>query len=157
MKPTYFDLTVRDLGGARAGRPERQMKMATLAIRWQRLLDEGGRTCPRCRGTQAEAEKAVRDLSRALKPLGIRVRPEWRALTWRAFKRNPAASNRIWVGGKPLERWVGGRTDQSPCCGACGDSDCRTMTVGGRSHEVIPSRLIVSAGLLAAALMLKKG
>lgn len=125
--------------------------MNALTIKWQRLLDEKGKTCPRCGGTQLEVEKAVSDLRRALRPLGIRVRPERRALTWRAFRRDPAASNKIWVDGKPLERWLGGREGKSPCCGACGESACRTLTVGGKTYETIPSRLIVSAGLRAAA------
>jgi len=125
--------------------------MPTLTIRWQRLLDEEGETCPRCGGTQAEVEKAVRLLRRALDPRGIAVRSEERGLTWKDFERDPAASNRIWVAGKPLERWLGAGTGASPCCGACGDNDCRTVTVGGRSYETIPSRLIVSAGLKAAA------
>lgn len=125
--------------------------MTTLTIRWQRLLDEKGETCPRCGGTQAEVEKAVGRLRRVLRPRGIAVRSEQRGLTWKDFKRDPVASNRIWVAGKPLERWLGARTGASPCCGACGDNDCRTVTVGGRSYDTIPSRLIVSAGLKAAA------
>ncbi|MCM2304870.1 MAG: DUF2703 domain-containing protein [Elusimicrobia bacterium] len=96
-------------------------------------------------------EKAVRRLRRALGPRGVSVRAEKRALTWAAFKRDPAASNRIWVAGKPLERWLGARTGASPCCGACGDSDCRTVKVGGRSYDTVPARLIVSAGLKASA------
>lgn len=129
----------------------------TLTIRWQRLLDERGKTCPRCGGTQLEVGKAVRDLRRALRPLGIRVRPERRALTWRAFKRNPSASNKIWVDGRPLERWLGGSEGKSRCCGACGESACRTVKVGAKSYETIPSRLIVSAGLRAAAEMIGAG
>lgn len=125
--------------------------MPILTIRWQRLLDEKGETCPRCGGTQAEVEKAVGRLRRALGPRGIAVRAVKRALTWKDFERDPAASNRIWVAGKPLESWLGARTGASPCCGACGDNDCRTVTVGGRSYDTIPSRLIVSAGLKAAA------
>lgn len=125
--------------------------MPTLTIRWQRLLDEKGETCPRCGGTQAEVGKAVRRLRRELSPRGVAVRSEERALTWKDFERDPAASNRIWVAGKPLERRLGARAGASPCCGACGDNDCRTVTVGGRSYDVIPSRLIVSAGLKAAA------
>lgn len=133
-----------------------ELKMAILTIRWQRLLDAKGRTCPRCGGTQLEIRKAVEDLKRALRPLGFQVRSVRKSLTWRAFSRNPAASNRIWVGDEPLESWVGGREGKSGCCGACGAAACRTVKVGRKSYETIPSRLIVSAGLRAAARLLEE-
>jgi hypothetical protein len=130
--------------------------MPILTIRWQRLLNAKGQTCPRCGGTQLEVERAVQDLKMALRPLDIQVRFERKSLTWRAFRRNPAASNRIWVGGKPLELWLGGREGRSRCCGACGETACRTVKVGRKSYETIPSRLIVSAGLRAAARLMEE-
>ncbi|MGT2490314.1 DUF2703 domain-containing protein [Cupriavidus basilensis] len=38
----------------------------------------------------------------------------------------------------------------SPCCSVCGDSECRTVDVGGTSYEVVPEELMVKAGLIAA-------
>ena len=39
----------------------------------------------------------------------------------------------------------------SRCCAACGDSDCRTVSVDDRTFETIPAALIVKAALAAAA------
>ncbi len=40
---------------------------------------------------------------------------------------------------------------KAPCCGPCGDAQCRTVTVGEVTYEAIPRELIVKAGMLAAA------
>ncbi|MBI4061364.1 MAG: DUF2703 domain-containing protein [Elusimicrobia bacterium] len=125
-----------------------------LKIRWQRLVDEHGRTCQRCGSTGGEVRAAVRTLARSLKPLGIAVRADARPLSSKTFKNDPSASNRIWVAGRPLEDWLGARVGRSPCCGACGTSECRTLSIGASEHEVIPARIIISAGLLAASRML---
>ncbi len=55
------------------------------------------------------------------------------------------------IDGIPIEIWLGGTTNTSKCCGACGDSECRTINIAGRSYEAIPEHLIIRAGLLAAA------
>lgn len=49
------------------------------------------------------------------------------------------------------EEWLGGTIGQRPCCEVCGPNECRTLTIEGRTHEAIPSELVVRAGLLAAA------
>ena len=50
--------------------------------------------------------------------------------------------------------WIKGQTGSSRCCEECGDNDCRTVEVGGKSYEVIPAQLLVRAGLIAASRML---
>lgn len=125
--------------------------MKTLAIRWQRLQDAQGRTCDRCGATEAEVDRAVRTLREALKPLGIDVALEKGSLRPEAFAEDPLQSNRIWIDGRPIEDWISGSTGKSPCCSTCGDAECRTVTVGGRTYETVPAALIVQAGLLAAA------
>ena len=125
--------------------------MKTLIIRWQRLLDEQQQTCPRCAATGDAVQEAANLLQAALQPLGIAVQAEKQALERKAFEAAPLESNRVWIGGKPLEHWVGAEVGQSPCCDACGDADCRTVTVGSSQYEALPSWLIVRAGLLAAA------
>lgn len=38
------------------------------------------------------------------------------------------------------------------CCDVCGDEKCRTLEVGDRSYETIPSKLIVEASFKALEL-----
>lgn len=67
------------------------------------------------------------------------------------FQRQPLESNRILIGGRPLEDWLGATAGKNPCCHVCGPNECRTLTVDGRTHEVIPAEVVIRAGLLAAA------
>jgi hypothetical protein len=53
-----------------------------------------------------------------------------------------------------MEDWLSGSVGSSRCCSVCGDSDCRTLEIRGTTFETIPERLIVKAGLLAAAELL---
>ena len=130
--------------------------MKTLTIAWQRLLDDG-QTCPRCGSTEIEVEKAVALLTQSLAPLGVAVVLEKSELSSEQFAQAPLQSNAILIDGKLLEEWVGGETGQSPCCEVCGPNDCRTMAVGSDVYEVIPSDLIIKAGLLAAVQLLGQG
>lgn len=122
-----------------------------LTIRWQRLTDERGATCPRCSSTGDAVVAVALELTTALQSLGIVVQTERRALTPAEFAADPLASNRIWIADRPLEDWLGATTGHSPCCDQCGDADCRTLEVDGASHEAVPRRLILKACLLAAA------
>ncbi len=122
----------------------------TLTIKWQRLLYDG-KTCPRCGSTESEVERAVTVLGQTLKPLSIDVVLEKGELSVEQFKQDTLQSNAIWINGRLLEDWLGAQTGQSECCDVCGPNDCRTMTVAGDVHEVVPVELIVKAGLLAAA------
>lgn len=128
--------------------------MKTLKIRWQRLVDEGGRTCDRCGTTEKAIGDAVEKLRRSLGELGIDVVLEKEALSPSTFHKDPLESNRIWIGEEPLEKWLSATSGQSRCCYTCGDSDCRTVTVDGKTYEAIPGELIVKAGLLASAQLL---
>lgn len=123
--------------------------MKTITIAWQRLLSEG-QTCPRCGTTETEVEKAFSVLKESLSPQGFNVVLEKGELTAEQFAQNTLQSNSILINGKLLEEWIGGQTGQSQCCDVCGPNDCRTMAVDGDVHEVIPSALIIKAGLLAA-------
>lgn len=129
-------------------------RMNVLEIRWQRLLDEKGRTCDRCGTTETMVEEAVNKLKGSLKGLGIGVLLEKSAIGPAEFSKDTLQSNRIWINGKPIEEWLSATSGQSKCCAVCGESDCRTVTVGGKTHEAIPSELIVKAGLMAAVELL---
>lgn len=124
--------------------------MKPLPILWKRLVDEG-ETCPRCGSTQRNVTSAVAKLELALRPLGIEPVLETQAIDDASFRAAPAESNRIWIGGKPMEEWLGARAGSSPCCEVCGDLPCRTMELDGQTFEVIPEDLIVKAGIIAAS------
>ena len=123
--------------------------MKILPIVWQRLVSSG-QTCPRCAGTGDEVERAYQQLRTQLLPLGIEPVLETREIDDAAFKANPSESNRIWIAGKPMEEWLNASAGSSPCCSVCGDSECRTVEVGGSIYEVVPEELLVKAGLIAA-------
>lgn len=130
--------------------------MKTMHILWQRLVDEGGQTCDRCGTTEKALDEAVEKLMRSLKALDIEIVYEKQALSLSTFLNNPLQSNRIWIAGSPIEKWLSATPGQSKCCSVCGDSDCRTMTVDGITYEAIPTELIVKAGLIAAAQLLHR-
>lgn len=131
--------------------------MKALDLRWQRLVTTTGQTCDRCGASEAAMERARAELETALKPLGIAVRLEKIEIAPEAFAGGPMESNRIWVAGRPLEDWVGGRAGSSRCCAACGDADCRTLEVDGAVHEAIPERLILQAAFSALPTLVDDG
>ena len=127
--------------------------MKPLPMLWKRLVKEGA-TCPRCGSTQENVAGAVKKLEAALRPLGIEPVLETLAIDESTFQANPSESNRIWIAGKPLEEWLGARVGASKCCTVCGDLPCRTMEIGGSTHEAIPEDLIVRAAMMAASGMI---
>jgi hypothetical protein len=124
--------------------------MKPLTITCQRLVKEG-QTCDRCGGTQLELQKAMDRLQSVLVPLGFEPRLETQQIDEPTFSASPLESNRIWIAGVPMEDWLGARVGASRCCAACGDSDCRTVSVNDQTFETIPAALIVKAALAAAA------
>ena len=130
-----------------------------LNINWQRLVTESGETCDRCGGTQEELRSAVETLRESLRPLGIEVACAEQSLSTEQCGKDIIGSNRILIQDRPLEDWLGGKVGRSPCgscCEALGEQvECRTAQVDGASYEVIPAQLIVRAGLLAAAELLR--
>lgn len=130
-------------------------EMKSLEILWQRLVDERGQTCDRCGTTETAVEEAVQKLKHSLKELGIDVVLEKKTVSPSTFRKDPRESNRIWIAGVPIEKWLSAKSSQSKCSSACGDSECRTITVDGKTYEAIPSVLIVKVGLLAGAQLLQ--
>ena len=125
--------------------------MKKVTIRWQRLVDETGDTCPRCGDTGETLESVFQKLEQSLSKLDIKVELNKDTLDSSSFTKDPLQSNRIWIGEKPLEEWIGAAVDQSPCCDACGDAECRTLSTEKNTYEAIPENLIIRACLLAAA------
>ena len=125
--------------------------MKTLTIRWQRLVNKAGQTCPRCTDTEDTVEAACNKLKKSLGELDIEVILNKEILDFSIFTKDPLQSNRIWVNEKPLEQWIGGNVGQSKCCDVCGEAECRTVSIGQDTFEIIPEELIIRAALLAAA------
>lgn len=125
--------------------------MIKMHIKWQRLVNDNGETCERCACTGEATEAAFGKLRLCLHEIGIEVHLEKICIDQHAFSANPIASNMIFIDEIPIEKWLGAITGTSKCCGPCGDSECRTMTLSGQSYEAIPEQLIIRAGLLAAA------
>ena len=125
--------------------------MKTLTIRWQRLVNESGQTCTRCEETGDTVKTAFDKLKKTLAVLDIEVELEKETLDFLIFTKDPLQSNRIWIGGRPLEEWIGATVGKSQCCDVCGASECRTISIGQNTFETIPENLIIRAGLFAAA------
>ncbi len=127
--------------------------MKILPVKWQRLV-HGGETCHRCQGTGEEVAKAVDLLTARLARFGIRVALETVELDLATWQADPDQSNRIWLAGRPLEQWLDGQVGHSVCCGVCGEEECRTLELEGKTYETIPADLIVQGGIMAAAQLL---
>ena len=130
------------------------MIMRPLPIVWQRLVNSGGQTCNRCGVTYEALQRAVAKLKDVLAPLGLEPTLETKEIQEESFKADPSASNRIWIAGRPLEEWLSAGVGSSRCCSVCGESECRTVEVGGAVFEAIPEDLILRAALIAAAQVL---
>lgn len=128
--------------------------MKSLPIVWQRLVSSDGKTCDRCNATYQEIQRAVSKLKEALRPLGIEPNLEIREIGEKSFKAAPSESNRIWIAGRPMEEWLGATVGSSRCCSVCGDSECRTVEVGGTRFEAIPEKLFLKAALIASSQLL---
>ena len=124
--------------------------MRELPITWKRLVKDG-ETCQRCGSTQQNVVSAITKLEAVLQPLGIRPVLETLTIDDKSFRADPSESNRIWIGGRPMEEWLGAGVGKSRCCTVCGDLPCRTMEVNGSTFETIPEDLIVRAAMVAAS------
>jgi hypothetical protein len=127
--------------------------MKQMPILWKRLV-KSGETCTRCANTGRELEAAVVKLAVSLRPLEIEPVLETREINEDAFKADPSESNRVWIAGKPIEEWLDADVGVSRCCSVCGESDCRTLEIGGHTYEAIPAEQVIKAGLMAGAQML---
>ena len=126
-----------------------------LTIKWQRLVDEKGQTCERCGSTEKELKKAFQALKKSLSGMGVKVVLEKETLTSAEFAEDVSESNRIWLGGRPVEEWLDAKVGKSLCGSCCevvgAKVECRTIQVDGKTYETIPKDLIMRAGLLAAS------
>jgi hypothetical protein len=112
-----------------------------------------GNTCDRCNATHLQIQQAISKLKEALRPLGIEPALEIRDIDEASFKANPSESNRIWIGGRPMEQWLGARVGSTRCCSVCGESECRTVEIGAATFEAIPQELFLKAALIASGVL----
>jgi hypothetical protein len=134
----------------------KESEMNQMPIVWKRLV-KGGETCTRCGNTGRELDAVVAKLTASLRPLGIEPVLRTQEIDEEAFKANPSESNRVWIAGKPIEEWLEANVGMSRCCSVCGDSDCRTLEVGGRTYETIPEEQFIKVGLMAGSQMMTLG
>lgn len=124
------------------------MKNKIIEIKWQRLVVKG-KTCPRCKGTEKEINKAINTLRKSLIPLGFKIFLRKKRLSPAVFKKNTLQSNRIWINNRPIEHYLRGKVGGSFCCDVCGPYECRTIKMKGKEYEIITSALIIKAVLNA--------
>jgi hypothetical protein len=99
-------------------------------------------------------QRAFKKLTEALAPLDIEPTLEIREIDEKSFKAKPSESNRIWIAGRPMEEWLGAKVGSSRCCSVCGESECRTVELGGAAFEAIPEKLFLRAALVASSQLL---
>ena len=140
--------------GADLWSQESKASALVLVVEWQRYVDEDGKTCDRCQGTEEQLSRGIETLQSALEPLEIQVKLEKKSMGPECAE-NIIESNRILIADITLEEWLEAKVGKSACgscCAKLGETvECRTTTVNGKTYEVIPAELIVKAGLKAAS------
>ena len=121
-----------------------------LTVEWVRLVVNEN-TCPRCNNTEDELDKAVFILENVLKPLNINLQVIKKSLSQDVFDKNPIISNRIRINNRNIEDILSGTIGESKCCSVCGENNCRTIKINGITHEVITTKIILKAALIASA------
>ena len=120
-----------------------------LEVLWQRVTVDAG-TCARCGDTGRNVRRAVDELEKLLAPMGVAVQLVEKPLPPFAV----AESNRVFLGGQPLEEILGAQVAMNHCQSCCdllgAQTDCRVLRLGGRDYEELPSELVVQAGMLVA-------
>ena len=118
-------------------------KQKVLRIKWQRLVDDSNSTCARCSDTEINLDQASNILRPLLEKQGIDIILLKKRILPLAFNQNPLDSNIIYIENKELESWLNAEIGKSQCCDVCGDNECRTLKLEGKTYEAIPVELIV--------------
>lgn len=123
-----------------------------LQVLWQRVTVDAN-TCVRCGETGLNVRQAVDELQQLLAPRGVSVQLVEKHLPPFAV----AESNRVFVGGQPLEEILGAQVLMNHCQSCCdllgAQTDCRVLRLGGRDYEELPAGLVVQAGMQVAQKM----
>ena len=127
-----------------------------LTIVWQHSPEKEGAKCENCLAKKEELKIAYESLRTSLPSLGIQVAMKEEKPVATACGVAMTKSCGIFIGGRPLETWLGAQIGKSACgsgkgCGADGSAQCVSMKLGGKTYTVVPADLIVKAGLMAAS------
>lgn len=120
--------------------------MKTLEIEW-RHLEKDGYTCIRCSDTGEALNDVISKLADECKPHGWYITFKETKLT----EKDISESNIILFNGKPIESVLPEAKASESHCGSCSEltdkpsTSCRTLEVGGKSYEGIPSSIIRQA------------
>lgn len=122
----------------------------TLTIRWKRRVDGSSRTVSSHAAAEQQLDLAFATLKKSLEPTGVEVVLQKAVLSEEQFAKDPLNSNRIWLNGAALEMYLPNATIASTKDAKSGDV-FRTVEFAGTSLRDVPHKLIVHAGLIAAA------
>ena len=119
----------------------------SLVISWRHTVCQSTNPCNRCLMTPEEVKTAYEKLQSALAKLDIEVILDEQT--------KAQEEDHILINGKALENLLGGKLVKRQCA-SCPSADgeikeYNTLELDGTLYEIIPSALIIKAGLLAAS------
>ena len=119
----------------------------SLVISWRHTVCQSTNPCNRCLMTPEEVKTAYEKLQSALAKLDIEVILDEQTKV--------QEEDHILINGKALENLLGGKLVKRQCA-SCPSADgeikeYNTLELDGTLYEIIPSALIIKAGLLAAS------
>lgn len=119
----------------------------TLTLRW---LQTDGADQSGCGIQEKELQKAVNTLNKSLHKSGVAVELGYLKFTGQKPEGDKASPLGLWINNKPFESWV--QANVSPTA----SEPCPEISVDGTTYKLIPSELIVKAGMAAAETMNKR-
>ncbi len=120
----------------------------TLSVRW---LQPDGAANPTCGIQEKELQKAVNTLNKSLHKSGVGVELGYLTFTGEKPSGEKASALGLWINNKPFETWV-----QASVSTSTDANPCPETVVDGTTYKLIPSELIVKAGMAAAEKLTKR-
>jgi hypothetical protein len=117
----------------------------TVSVRWLQPDGAANSTC----GIQAkELQKAINTLNKSLHKSGMSAELGYLKFTGQKPTGDNASVLGLWINNRPFESWVQASVNNA--------GPCPETVVEGTTYKLIPSELIVKAGLAAADQMSKR-
>ena len=144
---------------ADAARPENTSQ--TISLAWHKVNGEDGSVCELSLATQQMVDQASVELSQALAANNIEVAVQ--TLTPEKVEGGECLCNRVLVQDRFVDEWLGARLVKTACSGCPNQAKCAEtaepdgcggqyeIIYQGENHRIVPSDLIVTAGIIAAA------
>ena len=120
----------------------------TVTVRWLKPDDGAAKTT--CGIQEKELQKAVSTLQKSLHKAGLAVELGYLKFTGAKPTGDMASRLGLWINNKPFETWL-----QASVNGGEEPNPCLETVVEGTTYKLIPSDLIVKAGMSAAETMTK--